>query len=145
MLVVFAFSGLLFSLLSNFMVAPWQEVIKLYFILDSIIPVAIAGLIGFYTVLDFLSTKEWYETCYAIAFPVTVVYVTGYLRVLIVYSYWERWQIIFYKLSMLISGLIFFYIGFVYLNGGYKITKGFLVNLETQLKDLSTLYVFGLV
>ena len=70
---------------------------------------------------------------------------TGYLRVLIVYCYWKRWQIIFFKFSVLVSGLIFFYIGFVYLKGGYKITKGYLISLEIQLKDLSTLYVFGLV
>ena len=43
------------------------------------------------------------------------------------------------------TGLAFFYVGFVYLRGGYKITKGFFLSLEIKLKDLMTLYVFGAV
>ena len=29
------------------------------------------------------------------------------------------------------------------MNGKYKITKGFFISIETQLKDLTYLYVFG--
>ena len=72
-----------------------------------------------------------------------MIYSSGYLRVLIAYSYWSRWQIIVYKIGVLICGLIFFFIGFEYMNGKYKFTKGFLVDKETTLKDLTYLYVFG--
>ena len=104
-----------------------------------------AAMIGLYAVLDFLTSGRWYETCYYIAFPIWVAYMTGYLRVLIVYSFWARWQVVCYKLGVLLSGLIFFYIGFKYMNGGYKFTYGFLVAKEIQLKDLTYLYVFGVV
>ena len=125
-MISLSLSGFFLSLLSNVMVAPWREVLKFYFLFDSIAPVMAAAMISFYAILNFLTSGRWYETCYYIAFPIWVVYMTGYLRVLIVYSFWARWQVICYKLVVLISGLIFFYIGFKYMNGGYKFTYGFL-------------------
>ena len=38
-----------------------------------------------------------------------------------------------------------FYIGFQYMNGAYKITEGYFIEMESTLKDLSLLFVFGIV
>lgn len=62
---------------------------------------------------------------------------------MIAYGNWSRWEVIVYKLSVLFAGLVNFYVGFEYMNGKYKVTKGFYISLETQLKDLTYLYVFG--
>ena len=64
---------------------------------------------------------------------------------MIVYAEWSRWQIICYKLCIALIGLIAFYIGFEYMNGAYKISEGYFVEMETTLKDLSLLFVFGIV
>lgn len=45
---------------------------------------------------------------------------------MIAYEKWEKWKLIVYKLGVMSCGLIFFYVGFVYMKGAYKITKGYL-------------------
>lgn len=45
----------------------------------------------------------------------------------------------------MICGLIFFYVGFDYMNGSYKITHGYLIKIENTIKDMTYLYVFGIV
>lgn len=61
LIIVFVFSGFVISLISNLQIAPWREVVKLYFLIDSLVPVLISGLIGFFSVFNYLSTGEWYE------------------------------------------------------------------------------------
>jgi hypothetical protein len=56
LIIAFVFSGFTISIISNLQIAPWHEVIKLYFVLDSLIPVLVAGLIGFFSVFNYLST-----------------------------------------------------------------------------------------
>lgn len=67
----------------------------------------------------------------------------GTLRVMIAYSNWSRWEVLLYKLFVLFAGLVNFYVGYEYMNGKYKISKGFFVSKELQLRDLTYLYVFG--
>jgi hypothetical protein len=111
------------------MLASWREVLKLYFIFDSVVPVMIAAMIGFYAVLLFLEKGVWYQTAYAFDFPVWVIYFAGSLRVMIAFANWSKWEVICYKLVTMSCGLIFFYVGFTFMNGGYKITSGYLVHL----------------
>lgn len=72
-----------------------------------------------------------------------VFYYAGSLRVMIAYEKWERWKIVLYKLAVMTCGLIFFYVGFTYMNGAYKITKGYLPEVEETVKNVVYLYVFG--
>ena len=88
--------------------------------LDSLLPVLIAGIIGFSTMNNFFITGKWYEECYYFTYPVWVVFASGYLRVLILYSNWTRWQVVLYKISIMFCAFIFFYIGFKYMTGVYK-------------------------
>lgn len=60
LIITFVFSGFLISVISNLQIAPWQEVLKLYFVMDSLIPVLVAAIIGFFSVFNYLSTNEWY-------------------------------------------------------------------------------------
>jgi hypothetical protein len=46
---------------------------------------------------------------------------------------------------VLFCALVFFYVGFEYMNGKYKISQGYYVELELTLRDLIYLYVFGIV
>ena len=58
---VAAFLGLISSTIESFRLVPyWTEVLKLYFIFDSLVPVLIAAMIGFYNALLFLTTDEWF-------------------------------------------------------------------------------------
>jgi len=45
---------------------------------------------------------------------------------------------------MTVSGLCAFYIGFMYLRGEYKISKGHLPEEEQKFKNLVLMYVFSL-
>lgn len=91
LITVFVFVGLFFSILSNLLLAPWYEILKLYFIFDSVVPVMIAAVIGFYAVLLFLNTGKWYQTAYAVDFPLWALYFAGSLRVNIAFANWSRW------------------------------------------------------
>lgn len=62
---------------------------------------------------------------------------------MIAYGNWAKWEVIVYKLIVVFAGLVNFYVGFEYMNGKYKVTKGYYIALEAQLKDLTYLYVFG--
>lgn len=88
-----------------------------------------AAIIGFYAVLLFLEAGHWYQIAYAIDFPLWAIYFAGSLRVNIAFANWSRWEVIAYKIVTMSCGLIFFYIGFTFMNGGYKITRGYLIEL----------------
>jgi hypothetical protein len=143
LIITFVAVGFTLSVVSSLQLAPWLEVLKLYFMLDSLIPVLVAGLIGFFSVFDFLSTGEWYELGFEACFPVFVFYYGGSLRVMIAYERWARWKVVLYKLACMSCGLIFFYVGFTYMNGAYKVTKGYLPQVEETVKNVVYLYVFG--
>ena len=64
---------------------------------------------------------------------------------MIAYARWSKWEVIAYKISVLSCGLVFFYVGFTFMNGGYKITSGYLVTVEGRFRDMVYLYVFGVV
>jgi hypothetical protein len=144
-ILVNIFLGLLVSIANNLLIAPWKEIIKLYLMVDSCVPVMIASVIGFYAMLNFVGMGSWHVTLYAICFPTMVIYFGGALRVMIAYGKCARWEIISYKLSVMSCGLIFFYVGFTYMNGGYKVTDGYLIEAEGRFRDMTYLYVFGVV
>jgi hypothetical protein len=85
LIIAFVAAGFLISVVSNLQIAPWREVLKLYFMIDSLIPVLIAGLIGFFSVFNYLSTNEWYELGFEACYPIFVIYFAGSLRVMIAY------------------------------------------------------------
>lgn len=62
---------------------------------------------------------------------------------MLAFEKWERWKVIVFKLAVMLCGLIFFYVGFVYMNGAYKITEGYFPEIEDTVKNLVYLYVFG--
>jgi hypothetical protein len=78
-----------------------------------------------------------------VSFPLFLFYYGGCIRVMIAYEKWQRWKVIIFKLAVLSCGLIFFYVGFVYMRGAYKISKGYLPKMEETVKNVVYLYVFG--
>lgn len=105
----------------------------------------IAAISSFYSYILYQTDSSWMEKVCLACFPVWVIYFAGYLRVLVAYGDLARWEVISYKLVVMICGLIFFYIGYDYMMGTYKVTNGFLVELEATIKDMIYLYVFGAV
>ena len=55
-----------------------------------------------------------------------------------------KWQVLLYKIFALASALLFFYVGFTFMRGAYKITRGHLKEKEDAFKNVIYLYVFGL-
>jgi hypothetical protein len=58
--MVFSSVGFIVSLVSCRLLTTWREVFTLYFQIDSIVPILISGLMGFYAMLKFLTTQAWY-------------------------------------------------------------------------------------
>jgi hypothetical protein len=124
--VVIGSIGFIFILLSDLILAPsWKDVLRLYFHLDAILPTLISTIIAISTEQDFLGMKMWYSKVLAFTIPLWIVYFVGSLRVVLAYGKWQRWQVIFYKFIVVGCGLANFYVGFVYMRGGYKITNGY--------------------
>lgn len=48
-----------------------------------------------------------------------------------------------YKFTVLFCALVFFYIGFDFMRGGYKITGGYLTDMENTVKNMTYLYIFA--
>lgn len=87
----FTFAGFLAAIICNLTLAPWKQVLKLYLLLDSLVPVVIATIISFYCISNFLSIGAWYNKVYAIAFPTWVIYFAGNLRVMVAFCKCSRW------------------------------------------------------
>ena len=118
--------GIFISFISCRSIAPsWKEVFKLYIQLDSIVPNIVTIIIMFKTLPTVFTLNDWTLKVFSFSFPVWVIYLTGNLRVHLIYVKWKSWQILLFKVAIVASGLMNFYIGFKYLNGAYKITKGF--------------------
>lgn len=113
---------------------------------DSLVPVIIAAMIGFYSIVNFTSAQLlWHHKMILGSFPVWIICIGGYLRVMVARAKYAPWEIVVTKLVFVVSGLVFFYIGFQYMNGAYKITGGFLTEFEYRFRDMVYLYVFGCV
>jgi hypothetical protein len=112
--------GLFISLGARYSMATRREVIKLYILLDSLLPGVIAGIITFYCLLIFSLSGKWSLPCLAVAFVVYMLYLGGTLRVLIAFALWSTWQIVAYKISIMLCGLSYFYVAFVFMSGTYR-------------------------
>lgn len=90
---------------------------KLYILLDSLVPGIIAGIITFYCLLIFSLSGTWSFPCLAVAFVIYMLYLGGTLRVLIAFALWETWQVVAYKISIMLCGLSYFYVAFSFMSG----------------------------
>jgi len=91
LLFSFAIIGLFTAVISNLLIAPWREVLRMYLQIDSIGPILISAVIAFYSVLNFFGLQEWYKKLYATSFPIWAVYMIGNLRIQIAYAKWTKW------------------------------------------------------
>ena len=142
-MLAISISGLVMSIVSNLFLAPWKQVLRLYFQLDSIVPVLVSTIISFYSMVNLMPSYSWDRYVSLITYPAWLFYFTGNLRVMLVYVKWKRWEVILYKVAVIVCGLVSFYIGFEFMRGKYKITGGYVVALEKKLKELVLLMVFA--
>lgn len=71
-----------------------------------------------------LGPEAWYTQAYSIVLPLWILYFSANTRIIIAYIEMTKCKVILYKLAVLISGLIFFYVGYTFMQGAYKITGG---------------------
>ena len=74
--------------------------------------------------ITYTGIKYWFQTLITISFPFLAIFMTGYMRVAVVYFRWKKWQIIVYKIMLITCGMIFFFIGVRFMSGNYRITGG---------------------
>jgi len=116
----------LVNLISDLYLAGWKKVLGLYFYLDTLVPMQVAFQITFYYLMKFFQPWNIAHISAVAFFPIFLITLPGNLRVNVRYAKWHRWQVLAYKIACGLTGLCSFYVGFVYLRGGYKISKGYL-------------------
>jgi hypothetical protein len=86
--------------------------------------------------MNFFTLELWQTKVFVCLYPFWVIYMTGNLRVMLVYAKWKKWQVIVYKLMVAAVGLTNFLIGYEYMMGKYKIYQGYYLytELENQLR-----------
>ena len=79
------------------------------------------------------------------ACPTVIFYICGSTRVLMAYCQLNKWEVILFKFVMTCCGMMYFYIGYEFMTGKYKFSKGALLEMEIQAKDLLYLYLFAVM
>ena len=119
--------GCLISIVITSRSVPLCHILKQYLVLDSFWPISIGAAIAFYSMITFTGINYWFQYWMVASFPILVIYMTGYLRVAVYFFQWPKWKIIVYKIMLTSCGMVFFYIGFRFLRGQYKVTRGMMV------------------
>ena len=83
--------GLVLAVISNLKLVSWRDVLRLYFHLDSIAPIFIAAISGFYSILYFFGLGPWFMKVYIVIMPIWMIYFAGTLRVMIAHASWCKW------------------------------------------------------
>jgi hypothetical protein len=118
--------------------------IALYFLLDPIALALITAIIGLFGLTTSIAkTSPTFAKIVRILVPVVLFSLSGTIRVIIKWANFKRWQNIIFKLSLFLSGLCYFMIGFYIMYINYLPSKGMLPAIDASFKDFSLLYVFG--
>jgi len=67
----------------------------------------------------------------------------GNFRLFLKWTKLKPWQIIIWKITFFIDGMAYFGIGAYYMAVNYKLTGGYLPEVESKLKDFCLLFVFA--
>jgi hypothetical protein len=67
----------------------------------------------------------------------------GNFRLFLKWVILKPWQVILWKSTLMINGIIYFMIGAYYMMTNYQLTRGFMPAIESKLKDFVLLFVFA--
>lgn len=105
----------------------WKVVKRLYFMIDKILMSAILvyiGVLGFILIFLSFTPSAWFYQSLFVLFPVLWLFYTGHFRVMMVYCEWEKWQVITFKITLLIGAMSYFILGIYYLVNQLRFTRG---------------------
>lgn len=119
------------------------ELFMMHFLLDPIFVIFIIVSIGFVGMLTVSFADHWFNYVNLIGVPIMHFFFVGNFRLFLKWVILQSWQVILWKLSFFIDGLIYFGIGAYYMAVNYKLTGGFMPEIEGQLKDFCLLFVFA--
>lgn len=114
----------------------WKVLLRLYFMVDKVLLAALLEYIGVMSfILIFLPYTPLYILYYALTglYPIVWFLYIGNFRVLIIYCNWSKWQVIAYKMTLLIGSTSYFVLGVYYLVGNLRFTKGLAPDLDDKI------------
>jgi hypothetical protein len=120
-----------------------KEMFLLYTLFDNILVAEIAAEIGLVGSLLITSGGKLEDHLLMAMVPISFFFFVGNFRVCIRHADWKRYQIIVYKLSILMGAVCFFEIGAYFMAVGYSFTNKANEDLDNKIKDFITLYAFG--
>lgn len=111
----------------------WSVLLRLFFMVDKVLLAAILEYIGVMTfIMIFIPYTPIYLLYYMLIvfYPIIWLLYIGNFRVLIIYCDWSKWQVLAYKMTLLIGSTSYFILGVHYLVGNLRFTKGLAPELD---------------
>ena len=138
-----AVSDIIF-LLNTCLIAPSKKAaFCLYFLLDNLILVNLAALVGFIGMLTIIMpTFDAISFIFMVLLGTNWIMYTGNFRVIFAYVKWNRCQVIWGKLFLILSSLVYLGIATYFMRFQFDFGPGI---DSDSIKDFFFLYIFGLL
>lgn len=138
------FVSLVIFIVNSCKVAPSKKAaFCLYFLLDNLILVNLAALIGFIGMITVLVAKFNVETyIFVVLLGITWFMYTGNFRVTFAYVKWKKYQVIWGKLGLLFASLVYLAIATYFMRFSFNFGPK---TDPDAVKDYFFLYIFGLL
>ena len=112
---------------SYFLCKNWRLLLKLYLTIDKVFlteVVEIVSVVCYISIFLPYTQMKWFYYFYEFSYPLMLFTSIGYFRVMLVFCDWKPWQVIVYKISLMIGAISFFSIGMYYTVASVNFTGG---------------------
>lgn len=134
---------ILISFPTFFYLTTWRKLLRLAFLIDTIMVVTISTSIAFVNIiLIFDHVGKWYFDLIKIGFTVEIFCYSTMVRVMLATLNWEKWQIIVFKLHLIINCLVFLLCGVTFIWVDFTYTYHMLPAYDNKVHEFMVLFIF---
>ena len=95
-------------------------------------------------ILLFDKGGTWHYPLIEVSFSITVFFYATMVRVLLVCMDWKKWQLIVFKLHLMINCLMFFASGVYFIYADFTYTNHKLKAFDDKVHDFMVLFIFSM-
>lgn len=119
------------------------EFFIMHILIDTLLLILVVVSIGFIGMLTVYFSDERFSWVNVVGIPVMNFVFIGNFRLFLKWAILSPWQIIIWKITFFLDGMIYFGIGAYYMAFNYKLTQGYLPEVDSKLQDFCLLFVFA--
>ncbi len=120
-----------------------KELIKLFFLIDTILVMTLAAVVAFINmIMLFDKNGEWYWKVIESAFAIELVFYSAMMRVMLVHLKWPKWQLVTLKLHVMINCIMFMICGVYFIWVDFTYTKHMLPTFDGKVHEFMVLFIF---